>query len=99
MDYGAPREIPLEFHSLNLAKGPTSMMRFVPRDRTDLQVALERLPDDMPVEIGASVGVIAVNVAALREVEDLPQDIVVGIPAQRLPSSVVKVDRLGDSFG
>ena len=99
MDYGAPPEIPLEFHSLNLAKGPTSMMRFVPRSMTDLQLALDRLPDDMPVEIGPSVGVIAINVADLRKVELLPEDIVVGIPAQRLPSSVVKVDRLGDSFG
>ena len=75
------------------------MMRFVPRDRTDLQVALERLPDDMRVEIGPSVGVVAVNVAALREVETLPNDIVVGIPAQRLATSVVKVDRLGENFG
>lgn len=74
------------------------MMRFVPRDRSDLQIALERLPDDMPVEVSESVGVIAVNVAALRAVEDLPGDIVVGIPAQRLPSSVVKVDKLGDNF-
>jgi len=74
------------------------MMRFVPRDRTDLQIALERLPDDMPVEIHPSLDVIAVNVAALRQVEQLPSDIVVGIPAQRLPTSVVKVDRLGESF-
>ncbi len=74
------------------------MMRFVPRDRTDLHIALERLPDDMPVEVGPSAGVVAVNVAALRLVEHLPTDIVVGIPAQRLPSSVVKVDKLGESF-
>lgn len=74
------------------------MMRFVPKDLTDLQAALERLPDDMAVEIGPKVGVIAVNVAALRQVENLPDDIVVGIPAQRLPTSVVKVDKLGESF-
>jgi hypothetical protein len=74
------------------------MMRFVPKDRGDLQVALERLPDDMPVEVGPSVGVIAVNVAALRQIEHLPDNIVVGIPAQRLPTSVVKIDKLGESF-
>lgn len=74
------------------------MMRFVPKDRGDLQAALERLPDDMPVEVGPSVGMIAVNVAALRQVEQLPDNIVVGIPAQRLPSSVVKVDILGERF-
>ena len=75
------------------------MMRFVPRSMTDLQLALDRLPDDMPVEIGPSVGVIAINVADLRKVELLPEDIVVGIPAQRLPTSAVKVDKLGESFG
>jgi len=75
------------------------MMRFVPKSRTELQAALERLPDDMPVEIGPSVGVMAVNVAALRQVEQLPDDILVGIPAQRLPTSVVKLDKLGESLG
>jgi hypothetical protein len=51
-----------------------------------------------PVEIGPSVGVVAVNVAALRRVEQLPHDLVVGIPAQRLPGSVVKLDKLGESL-
>jgi hypothetical protein len=74
------------------------MMRFIPKDQTDLRIALERLPDDMRVEIAPNVGIFAVNVADLRQIELCPADIVVGIPAQRVADSVVMVTRLGESW-
>lgn len=74
------------------------MMRFVPRTTTEWQIAIEHLPDDMPVEIAPGVGVVAINVAALRQVDRLPADTILGIPASRLATSVVKLDKLGESL-
>lgn len=71
-------------------------MRFVPQNRLQLETALDLLPDDMPVEVHPSVGFSAANVAALRRIDPIPADIVVGIPKQRLPDSIVRVDKLGE---
>jgi hypothetical protein len=70
------------------------MMRFIPRDRLDLEAALDLLPDDMPVEVDPSIGFSAATVAALRLIDPIPADIVVGIPKQRMPDSVVRVDKI-----
>ncbi len=72
------------------------MMKFVPSDRAHLAMALDLLPDDMPVEVDPCVGFAAANVAALRAIDPLPAGIMVGIPKQRMPDSVVKVDKLGE---
>lgn len=71
------------------------MMRFVPKDHDDLREAIELLPDEMLVEVGAGVGFEARNVGALRQVNSIPSGIVVGIPKQRAADSVVKVDMIG----
>lgn len=70
------------------------MMRFIPKDKQQLEAALDLLPDDMPVEVHPNVGVSADTVAALRLIDPVPADIVVGIPKQRMPDSIVKVDRI-----
>lgn len=70
------------------------MMRFVPKDRLQLEAALDLLPDDMLVEVHPSVGISAETVAALRLIDPIPAYIVVGIPKQRAPESVVKVDKI-----
>lgn len=71
-------------------------MRFIPNDLAHLAAALDLLPDNMPVEVNSSVGFVATDVAALRKIDPIPAGIMVGIPKQRMPDSVVKVDKLGD---
>ena len=71
------------------------MMRFIPKDRLQLQAALDLLPDNMLVEVHPSVGFSAATVAALRLIDPIPVDIVVGIPMQRMQDSVVKVSKIG----
>jgi hypothetical protein len=83
------------FHGETPTIGTDHMMRFVPKDMPDLHIVLDRLPDDMPVEIDPGIEIIAVNVADLRKIDVLPPDLLVGIPAQKLPNSAVRVNRIG----
>ena len=68
-------------------------MRYKPKSRAALHIALGGLPAQMRVEVDAGIGVSATTVGELRKVPAWPENLAVATPQDRSASSFVKVSK------
>jgi hypothetical protein len=68
-------------------------MRYKPRSTAALQVVLGGLPDKMPVEVEAGVGIAAKTVGELRQAATWPGNLAIATPQQFHADSTVKVSK------
>ena len=68
-------------------------MRYKPKSVAALHIALGGLEDKMRVEVDPNSGVPAKTVGELRKLEAWPDNLVITIPQERHPESVVKVSK------
>ncbi len=72
-------------------------MRYKAKSIAALQLALESLPDKMPVEVEADIGVSAKTVGDLRKVTEWPTNLAIITPLGSEPQSAVKVSKANAS--
>ena len=68
-------------------------MHYKPKSVAALHIALAGLPDEMPVEADADVGVSAKTVGELRNVTEWPDNCAIATPQQRDIDHAVKVSK------
>ncbi len=72
-------------------------MRYKAKSIAALQLALGSLPDKMPVEVEADVGVSAKTVGDLRKVTEWPTNLAIITPLGSESQSTVKVSKVNAS--
>ena len=72
-------------------------MRYKAKSIAALQLALGSLPDKMPVEVEADVGVSAKTVGDLRKVTEWPTNLAIITPLGSESQSIVKVSKVNAS--
>ena len=70
-------------------------MRYKPKNIDALHIALAGLPNKMPVEADAGIGVSAKSVADLRKLTTWPENLVITTPQEGHPESLVKISKAG----
>ena len=74
-------------------------MRYKPKSRAALDIALGGLPAQMRVEVDAGIGVSATTVGELRKVRAWPENLAVATPQDRSGGSFVKVSKANVATG
>ena len=70
-------------------------MRYKPKNMAALHIALGGLPDKMRIEADRGIGVSVKTVGDLRKLTTWPENLVITIPREHHPESVVKISKAG----
>ena len=68
-------------------------MKYKPKSVAALHIALGGLPGRMRIEVEPGIAVSAKTVGELRKVTSWPENVVVSVPQEHHPESVVKVSK------
>ena len=68
-------------------------MQYKPKNIGALHIALGGLPGHMRIEAEPGIGVSAKTVGELRKVTSWPENVVISVPQEHYPESVVKVSK------
>jgi hypothetical protein len=68
-------------------------MKYKPKSVAALHIALGGLPGRMRIEVEPGIAVSAKTVGELRKATSWPENIVISVPQERYPESVVKVSK------
>jgi hypothetical protein len=69
-------------------------MRYKPKSRAALHIALGGLPAQMPVKVDAGIEVSAKTVGELRKVTAWPENLAITTPQDGYPDSTVRVTKV-----
>jgi hypothetical protein len=69
-------------------------MRYKPKSRAALHIALGGLPEEMRVEVDSDIQVSANTVGELREMTVWPENLVITTPQERNAESAIKVSKV-----
>ena len=69
-------------------------MRYKPKSRAALHIALDGLPEEMRVEVDSDIQVSANTVGELREMTVWPENLVITTPQERNAESAIKVSKV-----
>ena len=69
-------------------------MRYKPKSRAALHIALDGLPEEMRVEVDSDIQVSANTVGELREMTVWPENLVIKTPQERNAESAIKVSKV-----
>jgi hypothetical protein len=69
-------------------------MRYKPKSRAALHIALGGLPEEMRVEVDSDIQVSANTVGELREMTVWPENLVIKTPQERNAESAIKVSKV-----
>ena len=69
-------------------------MRYKPKSRAALHIALGGLPEEMRVEVDLDIQVSANSVGELREMTVWPENLVITTPQERNAESAIKVSKV-----
>jgi hypothetical protein len=99
MDFGQSPKASRSCRLLQIQQsgGPDSagtLMRYKPKSRAALHIALGGLPEEMRVEVDSDIQVSANTVGELREMTVWPENLVITTPQERNAESAIKVSKV-----